>query len=112
MEEIVKNLNEEELGNVTGGVQQQSGNPNGAHWVYPGVGRGQTFEYAGSTWYKINSGDHLGGIALRFGIAEREGITGSEEYRAVQGCYILQRRNPATIEDIAKIYVDDCIALY
>lgn len=112
MEEIVKNLTEEELDGVTGGVQQQTTNPDGAHWVYTGANPGQTFQYRGNTWYKIKSGDHLGGIALTYRIAEREGYTGSAEQRALQGCYILQRRNPATIQDIAKIFENDCIALY
>lgn len=112
MEEIVKNLTEEELDGVTGGVQQQTTDPNGAHWNCTWATPGQTFQYNGHTWYKIKYGDHLGGIALTYQIAEREGYGGSAEERALKGCYILQTRNPATIQDIAKIFENDCIALY
>lgn len=112
MEDIMQNLTEEELAEVVGGIKPQYDDPNGAHWRFNGVSQGQTFEYNGHTWYCIKYGDWLGKIALEHQVAEREGITGSAERRALQGCYILKRRNPNTIKDIRLIYAGDCIVLY
>lgn len=105
MEEI-KNceLNAETLEGVAGG----NGDWTGAHWQGNGQPMGSVFEFMGRTWYRINSGDRLGAIALRFNIG---GWGGSENDRALRGCYKLQEWNPATITNINVIKAGDCLVI-
>ncbi len=92
--EDIKELNEEEIEEVTGGKINTT-NPNGAHWQPTNIAMGSTFTKNGYLWYRIKVGDTLGQIAARFQTTTAR----------------LKANNPATIKNVNMVYAGDAIII-
>ena len=94
-------LNDEALATATGGASTGAKNEinttdwQGAHWQPQQYPMGTTFTAHGFLWYRINVGDTLSQIAVTFKTTTAT----------------LKANNPATIQDINKIYAGDAIII-
>ena len=88
-----KLLNDEEIENVSGGINTT--NWQGAHWQPTNIAMGTTFTSYGFLWYRIKSGDTLGQIAAKFGT----------------NINTLKANNPATIKNVNLVYAGDAIII-
>ena len=88
-----KILNEEEIEEVSGGIN--TSNWNGAHWQPTNIPMGSTFVQNGFLWYRIKFGDTLSQIASNFGTTMNT----------------LKANNPATIKNFNNIYAGDAIII-